>query len=326
MRPISDHKQTGAALIMVLLVMALITVLAVNSSEKIRYNSARVINQYEYAQAYWYALGAEEFAKEVLKKDIQANTTNLSQDWATRDALFPIEGGTLEGSITDLHNCFNVNALAEGTIEGDRIPAAHHQFNALMLSLEVPQDIAEKLRERIRDWIDADHTPTGFQGMEFGYSTESGLGFQPPNNPILDISELWLLGEISEDMLKPILPFLCSLPDSNSLQVNINTLSTQQAGLLRALLSEKLSLQEATELIEKRPKAGFSSLDEVWTLPQLKDKKLSSQDKASFTLKSSYFRTDIQVNYQNTRRIYHAWFKIDNQRIRTIARQYGERL
>ncbi|MGB0467292.1 MAG: type II secretion system minor pseudopilin GspK [Pontibacterium sp.] len=320
------HRQQGAALIMVLLAMALISILAVNSSEKIRYNSARVSNQSDHSQAYWYALGAEAFARAILKKDIQAVTINLEQDWATSEAIFPIEGGALQGSITDLHRCFNVNALAEGSVEGNTLPPAHRQFNALMSALDLPDESAEKLRERIRDWTDPDATASGFQGMEYGYSTDSGISYQPPNAPVFDISELRLFTDLAADELNQVLPFLCSLPDDPTLAININTLGTEEAVLLVALLGDTLSLQEATELIEARPAAGFSSFDALWHMPQLKDKTIPEDGKATISLKSTYFRTDIQVHYQNIRRIYHAWFKINKDNLDTLARQYGERL
>ncbi len=319
-------RQQGAALIMVLLVMTLVSILAVNSSDYSRYNSARVLNQFDFEQAYWYALGAEELAREVLAQDAKAKTTHLNQDWATRDAILPVDGGSLEGSIKDRNNCFNVNALANAPLSSGSLPNAHLQFNALMNTLEVPPDIGDKLREGIRDWTDTDFTPTGFQGVEFGFSTENQLAYQPPNAPMFDISELWRITDLPADTVRPLLPYLCVLPDSQALSINVNTLDTQHSVLLVGILQNRLTVPEAQEILLQRPTNGFATLEEFWNLPQLKEKAIAAKDKASITLKSSHFRTDIVVTYQNARRVQHAWFKIENQSVRTLARQYGERL
>ncbi|MDT0595199.1 type II secretion system minor pseudopilin GspK [Glaciecola petra] len=108
----SIEQQRGVALIVVLLIMALVTVLAVEMSARQQINIARAVNIKTNNQAYWYALGAEEFAKSSLAtlKSLTGDNINLSQPWA-QEFEYPIEGGFIEAKLSDLQACFNLNAI-----------------------------------------------------------------------------------------------------------------------------------------------------------------------------------------------------------------------
>jgi general secretion pathway protein K len=321
---LADIRQSGAALIIVLLALSLISLLAVQSHERIGYHVSRLTNQQALQQAYWYAMGAEVLAKEVLYEDIDSKTTHLGQAWATQRATFPIEGGVIRGQIEDLQRCFNLNALARGSITSE-LPLAHRVFNALLDSLQLAPDQAEALRERARDWMDADFQPTGFQGVEFEYQRANGR-YLVSNQLMVDISEAELLGELDMSGLAPLWPFLCVLPGSDTLEVNVNTLTAGDAELLYALLSRHITLDDARQIIAERPDGGFESLAQLWDHPLLKNKKLSAEEKAQFSLKSYFFRGDIEVNYLNVRRVHRIWLKTSGNRMITLGRQYGESL
>lgn len=319
-------RQKGAALIVVLLVMAVISLLAVNAGEFTRFNSTRVMNQIKLEQAYWYAIGAENFAKELLQQDIQATTINLEQNWANSSDELTIEGGEIRSNIVDLNSCFNLNALSKGPATGERLALPHRQFKALLSEIGVPDYTSDKLRERIKDWIDADSIPSGFQGKEFGYTTDMGHMYKSPNHYMQNITELTLLTELSYDTLNSLKPFLCSLPSDHDIQVNINTLEEHHSILLSALLNQKISLGEASDIISQRPENGYESLDQIWRQLQLKDIELTDEEKSSFTLASEYFRADIEVRHHGARILHYAWLKFSGQRVITIARQYGDSL
>ncbi|WNC72588.1 type II secretion system minor pseudopilin GspK [Thalassotalea psychrophila] len=108
-------RQTGVALITVMLVVAIAVVLATKLSTALMFQIQRTDNLNSNQQAYWYAMGAEAFAKSVLtlsfkEKDDKA-VTNLGQPWASGETSFPVDLGTISGEITDMHACFNLNSL-----------------------------------------------------------------------------------------------------------------------------------------------------------------------------------------------------------------------
>ncbi|MCT6701284.1 type II secretion system minor pseudopilin GspK [Rheinheimera sp. 4Y26] len=108
----SLRRQSGVALIAVMMVVALVVVIAVSMSGRLQLQLQRQLNLMERQQALWLALGAEEFSRQLLKTSVAGKeTVNLSQPWAAEAATFPVEQGSISGKITDLQGCFNLNAL-----------------------------------------------------------------------------------------------------------------------------------------------------------------------------------------------------------------------
>lgn len=108
-------KQQGVALITVMLVVAIAVVLATKMSAALIFQIQRTDNLNSNQQAYWYAMGAEAFAKTVLtlsfKNNEDKNVTHLGQIWASGETSFPVDLGSISGEISDLQSCFNLNAL-----------------------------------------------------------------------------------------------------------------------------------------------------------------------------------------------------------------------
>lgn len=318
-------RQQGVALIVVLLVMTLIAVLAVSAMQHTRFTTFRIANQSKLEQMYWYAMGVESLVQKVLSRDLKQATTNLEQEWATRRFEFAIEDGSIRSRIVDLNSCFNLNALRKGPATGNKLALPHRQFLLLLNEVGIAEVTADKLRVRVKDWIDSDTVPTGLSGKEFGYSI-GGQAYQPPNEYIHDISELALISELSPSTITALKDVLCSLPADYSVQININTLTDAHSALLSAMLSQKITTLEAADIIAQRPIAGFESMDQVWSLPLLREKELTDDEKASFAKKSRYFRADTEVHYHGARRYHHTWLKYSGNRVKVIARQYGDRL
>lgn len=104
--------QRGVALIAVMMVVAFVVLIAVSMSGRLQLELQRQINLQQRQQAIWLALGAEQFIQRLLRKSAAGKeTTNLSQEWATQGAVFPVEQATISGTVTDLQACFNLNAL-----------------------------------------------------------------------------------------------------------------------------------------------------------------------------------------------------------------------
>ena len=132
------ERQRGAALILVMLVVALVAVLAVTMSGRLQMSVLRTSNFQQAEQAYWYWLSAEEVVKDLLQQELNDNNNvaNREQQWylsADSDARFPVQGGSIAGRIRDLHSCFNVNALrVNGSDQADLLTRRRAQFRLLL--------------------------------------------------------------------------------------------------------------------------------------------------------------------------------------------------
>ncbi|MEW6998824.1 type II secretion system minor pseudopilin GspK [Colwelliaceae bacterium BS250] len=108
-----NRRTKGVALITVMLVVAIAVILATKMNSALIFQIERTSNINSNHQAYWYAMGAEAFAKSVLTlsfKD-EPNVTDLSQIWAGGETSFPVDLGEISGEISDLQSCFNLNSL-----------------------------------------------------------------------------------------------------------------------------------------------------------------------------------------------------------------------
>lgn len=105
-------KQKGIALLVILLIVAIVSIIATEMMARLQLNVARTVNIKDNNQAYWYAIGAEQFAKKSLNelKSLSPDNINLGQPWA-QVFEYPIEGGGIQAELIDLQACFNLNTL-----------------------------------------------------------------------------------------------------------------------------------------------------------------------------------------------------------------------
>lgn len=111
---------------MALTFVAIISVVAAQMVERLQLHIARSGNYVGLKQAYWYALGAETLAKQLIKdagRKGKDGMFHLGQDWAKEGMAFPVDGGTIAGEIKDLQSCFNLNSVRDpnsiGNDQGD---------------------------------------------------------------------------------------------------------------------------------------------------------------------------------------------------------------
>ncbi|MDX1391897.1 MAG: type II secretion system minor pseudopilin GspK, partial [Rheinheimera sp.] len=155
------QRQAGVALVAVLMILAIVVVIAVNMTGRLQLQLQRQQNLQQQQQAFWYAMGAEQFSRVLLSRTLAGQeTVNLSQDWALQGATFPVEDGTIAGDIKDLRSCFNLNALQNVAPQnGSRTEQSPAQkaFQRLLelkaADLSMP---AEYLTARLGDWLDED--------------------------------------------------------------------------------------------------------------------------------------------------------------------------
>ena len=116
----------GVVLLTTLLMMAILAAVGWNLSGR----QSLLVTEHRMAfandQAIQYALGAESFARQILRQDwIQEGDKRdtLLEPWAQSPPPFSIDNGMIELRARDLNGCFNLNAVADGELGG--LPAAN---------------------------------------------------------------------------------------------------------------------------------------------------------------------------------------------------------
>lgn len=246
---VNRRKQTGIALLSVLLVVVLATIAAVAMTSRQQVDIRRTENILRNDQVHLYLLGAEDWARQLLARDAEeSNTDTLDEDWATVLPPMPIEGGSISGEIEDLQGRFNLNSLL---LDGQLDEENYKRFKRLLDLLELPASIADATV----DWLDGNQEPRPqgaedivYLGMEFPHRVANG--------EMASSSELLYMPDMDYDKFEKLKPFVCALPGNTPININ-----TAPAAVL-ATIVEDVSLQSAEQLVEERGAQGYASVDE----------------------------------------------------------------
>jgi len=343
----SCHKQKGVALIVVLLIVAIITVIAVEMSSRLQLNVARTLNLKANNQAYWYALGAEQFAKKSLitLNTLTPGNTNLSQPWA-ETFEYPVEGGSIKAQLIDMQACFNLNAINSGesanatdstnsmnlsTASNSANPTtakigpspSQKSFQLLLESYINDSLVVETIRDSLIDWIDKDSIPNNYGAEDADYESLVNP-YLAANSPLGHASEIRLINGIDQLLamggFQDLRKAICVLPESK-LAVNVNTITKENAVVLSALLGQNSNI--GADIIGSRPPEGFQSDEEFLNLSEVQALSLSKQQKSWFKVTTQYFRLNVTAKFQGSQFTLSTIFKVDSGEITIISREFG---
>src|SRR5690348_2188896 len=109
----THRRQPGVALITVLVILFLAVTLSSAMIWETGLDQRRTATLVQGDQAMEYALGAEAWAGQILRRDANQNAsvTNLAQNWAQQLPPLPVEGGQIIGRLEDMQGRFNLNSL-----------------------------------------------------------------------------------------------------------------------------------------------------------------------------------------------------------------------
>jgi len=146
MRRRRHDRQRGVALITAVLMVALATMLAVDVGFRGFLDQRRSGTLFALDQGYEIALGAEAWAADFLKKDMQdSKTDHLGETWARPLPPLPIDGGTVEGRLEDMQGRFNLNNLIH--TDGTPNPEAVKQLERILAMLEIEPNWATAMAD-----------------------------------------------------------------------------------------------------------------------------------------------------------------------------------
>lgn len=332
----NGRSESGAALIVALLVFALCTSVVVAMKSEFTRFYQRSANLFLSEQAHAYLRGAEDLASLALLIDYDADKSlgqsrdDLDEIWAQPSAPYPLdEGGWLAGELLDLQGRFNLNSLAAAPAGGEgaaRFTAAQAQFIRLLQALGEPplgQQEAIQITRAIGDWLDRDSVPTP-DGAEDDYYYALAPAYRTANRPMASVSELRAVAYITPELYQALRPWVTVWPQEPGL-LNVHTAS---AMLLRTINTDgdlsPLSEADGLALAEQREATGFASVDEFLDNPVFDGKKdQMSKVKALLGESSSYFLLDAKVEVADRNLRLYSVLERKRRQVTAIARAGG---
>jgi general secretion pathway protein K len=237
-------RQRGVVLLSVLLILALLSALVYQLVGRQSLVVAQARQTFAGDQALQYALGAEAFARQILRQEWEDNgpVDNLTEVWAQPLPPLEVDNGFLEIQVRDLNGCFNLNSVASGETGQGGARVNLTRFKTLLRNLNLPDSIGDAWL----DWIDPDQEVTGF-GAEDGEYLLGEYPHRTADRLAVDVSELRVLNEMDRELYAQIEPYVCVLP-TEALKLNVNTASpTVIAALNPTLAQDQLEAMTQTE-------------------------------------------------------------------------------
>ena len=330
-------RQSGIALITVLLVLSLATVAAMAMTTRQQLDIRRTSNILQVEQAYMVLLAAEEFAKRGLIEDAKDNQTDALNDvWADpqlEQAMQDIgDFKVTRFYVEDLQGRFNVANLLD--VDGKNTDQNNYNnFIRLLGELGLPESIADASA----DWMDENVLPLDNGAEDDAYNSLE-RPYRTPNRIMASASELFRLHGVnlsgimdSDDSNLAYREKICIMlvgdellcrvngkpePDSQNqtvqeknllvalperTPVNVNTVSSP---VIYMMMLPGLSRGDADSIFnETRIKPGetikFDSSDKFWNHPKIKPLKLPENEKVEISTSSNYFLFKAQAIDKN---------------------------
>ncbi|WP_223670691.1 type II secretion system minor pseudopilin GspK [Kangiella shandongensis] len=348
----SFQRNRGVALITILVIFSVLSIMAIqilNSQQMQVQRTANIING---SRAYQYMYGAEVFATSQLSsyfEESKAERVHRLQPWSQTGLAFEIEQGLgqLQGSIKDMHSCFNVNSvimeqLSAGGDEGRQIGGNNRQpsgnnkkandgsegsgmpgvdlFAKLIEPhLEDNSVSPQALAVATKDWIDEDQEPTGIDGAEDYTYTGLKVPYRTADTLMAHTSELLVVKGFTPEIYDAIKDLICVLPTTDG-TINVNTVKPEQAELVWMLLDD-VDLSQVRQALESLPEEGY---DEASFFEALGSGKVSEQGQGRLVYDSRYMLLTAEARVNTGKAVVRSLMLKQESEFHVVARHIGE--
>ncbi|MEZ5983966.1 MAG: type II secretion system minor pseudopilin GspK [Parvularculaceae bacterium] len=292
--------ERGAALVIVLLLVATLSFIALAISERTALSANRAVNARSRSELLWLGLGAEALARGAIKASLGADKSAMTPESAlfAKPAELPIEGGGAIMTFADRTRCFNVNSLVAKGSNEQAVPnsSAVEEFKVLMDEKAVSSAMGDAVIAAIIDWIDEDANQQP-RGAEDGYYVGLPAPYRTGGTRLADASEVRAMSGAERDIYRAIRPYICAQPNEDGSPVNINMLTADDAPILSALTQGQISEQEAASIIQDRPPGGYESVEAFWAQPAFSGKTIDETMRGRVKLTSRYIEAYAVMNF-----------------------------
>ena len=319
MKPYSPrHRESGVALVTVLMIVASMSIVAVMISSAMLASTNRAKLLDAGAQADWYVAGADEFAALAIEDLVSSSEARLydGMPWLSQAMTFDVKGGAISITGTDATNCFNVNRLRnEGrSVDGapqDEKSSIRNEFKLLLDLAGIEGRDLEAMTSALIDWMDPDQSP-GLGGAEDSYYAGLPLPYRTSGQPLASLSELRAIRYFEPELIDALDPLLCVHPPEEEQVFNINTLTEQEAPLLSLAMSGALTVEASRDILFQRPNGGWESVGAMMELPELAQISPELRRADMLSVEASHIGVRTVIEYRGLRRIYDVLFRIED--------------
>ena len=268
------YQSNGAALVVAMLLTALGAAVAVQMIVPLSGWMEREYRARDTQASYTLADAASSWAITVLAADLRLGPIDhYGEIWATPLPPTPVEGGTIEGRITDLQSRFNLNNLAP---RGVKSPANVTLAKALFTQVGVPVTLVDTLADAIdRDELTDD-----------GQSERQRYGRVLRNAPLVRFADLLDIPGFTDAYVRNLAAAMVVLPEASP--INANTAS--RALIVAAFPAASVDVIDKSLL--RRAQQPFSASGDLATLlgqPTLE---------GVFSANSQYFAVEAVIRFE----------------------------
>lgn len=302
-------RHEGVALITALLIVALASIIASGMLVTQNVGIHRSGNLFLGEQAWWYAIGAENWAGRILKRDREDNEVDhYGEDWAQSMEYLPVEGGFLSGGLTDAQARFNLNNLV-----GNNPDKAAEQFERLLRQIEAvdPYSIPV-IVQSARDWADEDIEPGSHEGAEDDFYLSLEVPYRAANRPFTSITEMLMVRGVTREVYTAIAPFIAALPSNTT--INVNTAPPE----VLASLAADIKPEDLAALLAQRETTHFATAQEFLAHDALAGREIES---SSVSVSTQHFLLQAQATVGTARvSLYSLLFRDQQGQTRALLR------
>lgn len=330
-KPRGRRQQRGAALILALVVVSIVTVLAVSQGNDALVNLRRAQNQLHGKQAYAYMQGAEGLLRSFLQEDREADTKidHKSEGWLDTSVEFPLADGqgAISGRVCDLQGRLNLNNLATSGGQGAGKPQFtpdQEVFVRLLLSLPLEQSLdqqeAEEIANAVVDWLDRDDNTRPDGGAENSYYGDLETPLRSASRTLHSVSELrWVKG-ITNEIYTALEPHVTALPSGT--QININTAGALLVGSINKTgVLQPLTPSVAEGIVEARDGEGGEGGSGFETVADFVSEHPEQKLDFPMAVDSAYFLLDTTTIFMDRKyKLYSVLYRESDGTILTVAR------
>ena len=307
MKGVDATPQRGVALLTAMLIVTLVAIIGAGMLSQMNLALHRSGNIWQSEQAWWYAVGIENWLGKLLRQDAEhSDIDSLDEAWAQPVDYLPLDGGALQGRLIDLQGRFNLNNLGTGNAE-----AAQKQFERLIeLVADTDQITARTIAASTRDWIDADINPTLPDGAEDDYYLGLTPAYRTGNTPMASASELRLVKGVTPAIYSALAPYICALPETTA--INVNT----AAAPILATIAPALPPDSGEALVKARADEPWKSVDAFLQEPALAGRDI---DGNALAVTTHYFLATGQISVDRAQvQFFSVLERGDNGAVRTL--------
>ncbi len=252
-----NGRQHGAALVIVLLLVATLSFVLLSLTTIVTTGVRRGANERARTEMLWQAIAAERIALAIIEKaaagGVLQSATNEGGLYSQQLAL-PVERGIAAVRFADATRCFNVNAILGEN--GAVVPEEKAKFAMLLEAIGLGGNEAQAIADAVTDFLDED-TNVESQGAEDNFYTGLTTPFRTAGSPVASVSELRAVDGVTRERYLRIAPYLCAREPGQQVAINVNALRPEDAPLIYAITQGTWPIAEIRSAIAERPPGGW---------------------------------------------------------------------